>query len=83
MVLFKFEHGGLSDMERWIEYREGSYPDGFPKTKFEHESCGSVVDTTYPFCPHCGKKITHVRILKDGFEDITTRIYRDKGFVCE
>ena len=64
-------------MEKWIEIEDGAYPDGFPKTKYKHRSCESV-SKAYPYCPYCGKKITHIKTIYKEFDFV----WKDK-FIIE
>lgn len=73
-------------MERYIEVADGGYPDGFPKSKWKHESCtenDGFISGVYPYCPYCGKKITNVRVLRDGFEKWKNEHFEKHGFICE
>lgn len=77
-------------MERWIEIEAGAYPDGYPKTKYIHEQCeeksiGSCksVESCYPYCPYCGRKITNVRVLKNDFEEHSVLFWETRGFICD
>lgn len=70
-------------MERWIEIYEGHSPDGFPRSKYIHESCKAKVEHAYPYCPYCGKKITNVKIIDDSFKECMVEYYTDRGFICE
>lgn len=70
-------------MERWIEVYAGFAPDGFPETKYIHESCESKAEHAYPYCPYCGKKMTHIRIIDDDFKECMVRYYTNDGFICE
>ena len=70
-------------MQQWIEKCDGGYPDGFPRFKYVHESCeksGGTVATAYPFCPYCGKRITHIKLTDNSW----AYLYEDAGFiVCD
>ena len=78
-------------MERLIEIEEGFYPDGFPKSRWKHENCGASesyyadrsVDSVCPYCPYCGKKITHVKLVKDDFDEYLAMFLEELGFICE
>ncbi len=72
--------------ERWIEMEDGTYPDGFPKNVYRHESCevrGESVRKAYPFCPYCGKKITHIKVFDNCFKECAISFFKSKGFICE
>ena len=69
-------------MEMWIEMRDGTYPDGFPKTKYKHNSCESV-SKAYPFCPYCGKKVTHIKIDNDSLASFSIGYFEEQGFIVE
>lgn len=64
--------------ETWIEMEDGAAPDGFPKHIYKHKTCESV-HKAYPFCPYCGKKITHIRTADKDFN----WFWESKGFICE
>lgn len=77
-------------MEKWIEIAYGGYPDEFPKSRWKHESCQSderyseyTVDSVYPYCPYCGKKITHVKLLKNDFDEYMAMFLEELGYICE
>ena len=69
-------------MEKWIEMEDGAYPDGFPKSVYKHNSCESV-SKAYPYCPYCGKKITHIKLLDTVFKECSISFFKSKGFICE
>lgn len=71
------------DMERWIEIDDGAYPDGFPKSKYKHESCGAIANSYSHYCPQCGKKVNRVKILRYGFEDISIKFLEEHGYIVE
>ena len=31
-------------MGKWIEIEDGSYPDGFPKSRYKHETCKDSIN---------------------------------------
>lgn len=66
-------------IERWIEIWDGSTPDGLPTSIFIHELCeadSKPVKDPYPFCPYCGKKITHIKFVnKDWHPEYDGFIY--------
>ena len=71
-------------MEKWVEEFDGLYPDGYPRSKYRHESCevkDKTINSYYPYCPWCGKKITHVKVLKDDFEDYKIKHLEELGYV--
>ena len=72
-------------MGRWIEIEDGSYPDGFPKSRYKHETCkeDKAVERVYPYCPYCGEKMTHVKVLRYGFEEYSIKQLTEKGYICE
>lgn len=73
-------------MERWIEEFDGCYPDGYPRSRYRHERCeveGKIVSSFYPYCPYCGKKITHVKVSKDGFEQYKIKNLEKYGYIGE
>lgn len=73
-------------MEKWIEIEDGMFPDGYPRTRYKHEFCQANENTlgcVYPYCPYCGKKINHVKILKNGFQEIVAEYLEEQGFICE
>lgn len=73
-------------MERYIEEFDGCYSDGYPRSRFRHESCvvkDKTISSVYPYCPYCGKKITNVRVLKDGFEKWKYEHFEKHGFIVE
>lgn len=57
----------MSFMEVWIEMEDGAYPDGYPKSVYKHEACNAPkckpVNNPYPFCPYCGDRITHKKLI--------------------
>lgn len=67
-------------MERWVELEDGGYPDGFPKFIYRHELCekGATTNEAYPYCPYCGKKITHINTVYKEFNFIF-----EKEFIVE
>lgn len=69
-------------MERWIEIEDGTCIDGFPKSAYKHNQCQSV-GKAYPYCPYCGKKITHIKVLDDCFKECSISFFESKGFICE
>ena len=70
-------------MEEWIELNDGAFPDGFPKSVYKHNSCGGVVGGAFPYCPYCGKKITHIKLLDVGYEEYSKSFFESRGFICE
>lgn len=73
-------------MERWIEKFDGCYPDGYPRSRYIHDSCvveGRSFSSYYPYCPYCGKAITHIKVLRDGFENYKIKKAKELGYVCE
>lgn len=70
-------------MERWIEKLSGYYPDGFPKSKYIHESCEHGVEQAYPYCPYCGKKITHIKLFDSCLKKYAIEYLTKQGFICE
>ena len=70
-------------MERWIEEYAGAAPDGFPYSRYEHERCGEKSESAYPYCPWCGKRVTHIKILRNGFEEFSTKHFKERGFIVE
>lgn len=70
-------------LERWIEIDDGAYMDGFPKSKYKHESCGTIVDNCSPYCPQCGKRVDCVKILRNGFEDVYRKSFEKCGYTVE
>lgn len=68
-------------MGRWLEIDDGIYPDGFPRSLYQHEGCETSgrINAVYPFCPFCGKKMTRIKTIFKGFDCI----YKNAGFVCE
>ena len=67
--------------EKWIEEFDGCYPDGFHRSRYRHESCGSV-SSLYPYCPYCGKRVMYVKILKDGLEKYKIKRLEKLGYIC-
>lgn len=70
-------------MNRWIEEYSGATPDGFPYSRYRHEQCGAKSECAYPYCPWCGKKVTHIRILRCGFEEFNEKHFKERGFIVE
>lgn len=73
-------------MERWIEITDGIYPDGYPRTRYRHESCQAnemTLACVYPYCPYCGKRVSNVRILNNGFQEIVADYLKEQGFIVE
>lgn len=70
-------------MERWIGIDAGADPNGYPKTKYRHESCGAVVDGCSPYCPNCGKRVNCVKVFRDGFEDVIAKLLKERGYIVE
>lgn len=68
----------MENIERWIEMEDGVALDGFPKSRYKHNSCDSVAKA-YPYCPYCGKRITHIKTVDKDFNWFWER----KGFICE
>ena len=64
--------------EVWIEMEDGADPDGYPKYRYKHNMCESV-GKAYPYCPYCGKKITHIKTADRDFDWYWER----EGFICE
>lgn len=70
-------------MEKWIEIVKGYENDGFPRFAYIHDSCGKLSYAATPYCPLCGKRITHMDISHcGGLEISSVAIYKDK-FICE
>lgn len=72
--------------ETWIEESDGGYPDGMPKSKYRHRLCeveNKTIEHVYPYCPYCGKKITHIKVLRDGFEQVKMEHFKKQGYTCE
>lgn len=70
---------GNHNVERWLEIDDGTYYDGIPKSLYKHETCKPVI-SVYPFCPYCGKHVTHVKLINNGLGK--ERLER-MGYICE
>lgn len=70
------------DMEKMVQITENIYLNGHLRNMYRHKSCKPVREV-YPYCPYCGKKITHIKFLDNRFKEILVGIYESKGFVCE
>ena len=74
-------------MGKWIEIEVGAAPDGYPISRYRHESCKKegkfLVESAYSYCPYCGEKMTNVRVLKNGLQKYLIDRLERQGFVCE
>lgn len=71
--------------EKWIEEFDGCYPDGYPRSRYRHAWCeveDKTISSVYPYCPYCGKKVTHIKILKDGLEKYRIEHLEKQGYIC-
>ena len=56
--------------EKWIEIYGKTVEIGFPNYEYVHNSCQGKVERVYPYCPWCGKEISHVKFLDDDLKEL-------------
>ena len=71
-------------MEMLVQIKDDIYPNGHPKNIYVHKSCRQLIKEAYPYCPYCGKKITHIKLMDNcGYKERLTKFLENKGFICE